>query len=1059
MKKLLTILLSVLMVVCVSTINVLGDDTPVDNTTKDVTVDDATSGVLIPELGSVVLGYGDTLTINLINSNIANEHHWKIETMADNLTLVSPETVVQTSHSNDPAFTVENNVPLAITFKAKNTSSADKELYVRDLDHEGHGFKIKVTVGEPSSLSSNINDVTFIAGATNPTEFTFTTTANCDAGRMVTGSSDFSGVTNYTLEAWEPNGSYWFNMVGISYGASSVGFPMSNATSTFRAKFLEGSEGKHSFVVTMDEVGTNNEVCSLDCEFVIYPNIKNTSYTYGEKNVDIFSTQTDFEFYYAKVGTELSGLTGNWISNVNTKSFEPGTYDVWCRLKNNDNESIKPGKLGSIEVKAELTTANPPKAPGSLIDRWVKVGESVDVTIKHIGDRHAHLVAEDNNVVVTKNQLVNNKYYVVYGNESANQYFNNEKAAQHVTIRAKGAGKTTLKVLPLNNGRYMDNNPYTRGYINIYAYSAPTLVDSLIYNRSAQSLIDVNGEAPEGYTIKYAAVEKNAEAPIASAYDTDVKETNIGTYDVYFEVVDSSSNVVIEPAKVGSVEIKPELITANPAASITRWIEVDDTGVKVTIKHVGTRKAHLVVRNNDVIENNGISQNDNRYYVVYGDNNNYLNASKGSVEVTIKTKAAGISQVKVLPIGDNNRYMDSSPYTRGYINVYSYIAPELVTGLKYTGREQDLITEGSLPSTDYEFEYSVDGGEWSTDVPSATDAGSYGIEWRIVNKEGEKVVYVDGDLGSTTIKKATLTASETVNEEVVYGTKLKVNLAELVSTDAIYNEFKYEILSITKDGETFDNTNDMIFMKKSDGKLVFYAGNDVGEYKVTVKVKVQNKPSKKAEQVPEKESNYVDGTITKDIVCTVVITPYDITESDVVIEIKSDLVYSGLGQNPISKITFKGEELTEDVDYEISYKTDNVNAEEGKTVYIEGIGNFKGKVEKQFTIEKAPNQTLDAYSSSVIWRYYTSEGKYKAKATCADLLNVELDGEDITNKEGVTIEEGSTIVTLNKTILNNLDYGKHYLVLNYRNYESVTFVITVKEYVPTPYKAPTTGIE
>ena len=118
-----------------------------------------------------------------------------------------------------------------------------------------------------AELTTNIGEQTFIVG--QPTEFTFTTTANDDKDIMVVGSSNFSDPDAIEkLEYLETNGEHageWFEFTG-DFGPST-GFPMMDATSTFRVTFNKA--GTYSFTASMVKVSDGKALCSTDVEFKV----------------------------------------------------------------------------------------------------------------------------------------------------------------------------------------------------------------------------------------------------------------------------------------------------------------------------------------------------------------------------------------------------------------------------------------------------------------------------------------------------------------------------------------------------------------------------------------------------------------------------------------------------------------------------------------------------------------------------------------------------------------------------------------------------------------------
>lgn len=113
------------------------------------------------------------------------------------------------------------------------------------------------TVHTPATLTTNLGELEFTVGETK--EFTYTTTANDDAGVMVVGTSDMKDPnahveyyeTNPENEGWKPlNGDF----------GPSTGFPMTDATSKFRVTFDKA--GDYTFTVSMKKVEDGSILCS-----------------------------------------------------------------------------------------------------------------------------------------------------------------------------------------------------------------------------------------------------------------------------------------------------------------------------------------------------------------------------------------------------------------------------------------------------------------------------------------------------------------------------------------------------------------------------------------------------------------------------------------------------------------------------------------------------------------------------------------------------------------------------------------------------------------------------
>ena len=119
-----------------------------------------------------------------------------------------------------------------------------------------------------AELTTNIDKKTFVAGG-DWVEFTFTTTANDDAGTMVTGGSDFGVHYEDKIAALEYKaGDQWIDMKGQNFGGST-GFPMTDATSTFRVKFTDDAAGTYSFKAAMITVDGNEKLCEIEVPLVV----------------------------------------------------------------------------------------------------------------------------------------------------------------------------------------------------------------------------------------------------------------------------------------------------------------------------------------------------------------------------------------------------------------------------------------------------------------------------------------------------------------------------------------------------------------------------------------------------------------------------------------------------------------------------------------------------------------------------------------------------------------------------------------------------------------------
>ena len=112
---------------------------------------------------------------------------------------------------------------------------------------------------------------------------------------------------------------------------------------------------------------------------------------------------------------------------------------------------------------------------------------------------------------------------------------------------------------------------------------------------------------------------------------------------------------------------------------------------------------------------------------------------------------------------DSAAVLESVEYTFGKANAI-VTAPAVVTGLAYTGSAQALVTAGS--TTGGTMQYSLDGTNYSTDIPTATNAGEYTVYYKIVGGQGYNDV--PAKTVSVTIAKASASVAAVDNSKT-YG--------------------------------------------------------------------------------------------------------------------------------------------------------------------------------------------------------------------------------------------------------------------------------------------------
>ena len=229
---------------------------------------------------------------------------------------------------------------------------------------------------------------------------------------------------------------------------------------------------------------------------------------------------------------------------------------------------------------------------------------------------------------------------------------------------------------------------------------------NLTYTGQPQDLVDV-GTATGG-TVVYSDTDKDNPD---SYSETIPQGTNAGTYTVYYMVKGDANHADTAPGQV-SVTIKPKEIT--PAITLNPASFVYD----------GTAKTPAVT-----VADDGKTIAGTEYSVSYRDN---VNA--GTATVTVSDNNGG------------NYIVNGTATFEITKKAPTVTAPKEIAGLQYNGERQDLVQAGV--TNDGTVYYSVNGGNYTSAVPSELAVGTYTIAWKVL-----------GDGNHSDTEPATLTVS------------------------------------------------------------------------------------------------------------------------------------------------------------------------------------------------------------------------------------------------------------------------------------------------------------
>ena len=138
----------------------------------------------------------------------------------------------------------------------------------------------------------------------------------------------------------------------------------------------------------------------------------------------------------------------------------------------------------------------------------------------------------------------------------------------------------------------------------------------------------------------------------------------------------------------------------------------------------------------------------------------------------------------------------------------SAITAPAANALTYNGSEQALATTGSVDAKYGEMQYRLGtSGSFSTAIPTATDAGTYTVYYKVAGSEGYEDSRVSGPITVTIAKKALTITDVTLHERTYDGEKWALAKGATFD-DAVANEK----LKLGKDGDytlsaTFDSAN------------------------------------------------------------------------------------------------------------------------------------------------------------------------------------------------------------------------------------------------------------
>ena len=308
----------------------------------------------------------------------------------------------------------------------------------------------------------------------------------------------------------------------------------------------------------------------------------------------------------------------------------------------------------------------------------------------------------------------------------------------------------------------------------------PAAVANLVYTGSTQELVTAG--VADGGTMQY-------KLGTDGTWSSDIPTaTNAGEYTVYYKVLGDDNHGDIAEASVTVVMAKANstfsklpsdpdlhytgemqaLLIAGETTCGTIWYKLDDgewtTTIPTEINAVGHNVYYKIVGDDN--HNDLVDDETQKLYVTIARANSLVTAPTAKTDLTYNGEAQTLVNAgsatgasieyklgadgewtQTLPTVTNAgeytvyyKFVANANYTADEAEVQLTItiakaaaqvtAPTAKTGLTYSGEAQTLVNAGS--ATGASIEYKLGDGEWTTEVPTATNAGAYTVVYKAV---------------------------------------------------------------------------------------------------------------------------------------------------------------------------------------------------------------------------------------------------------------------------------------------------------------------------------------
>ena len=372
--------------------------------------------------------------------------------------------------------------------------------------------------------------------------------------------------------------------------------------------------------------------------------------------------------YTGEKQTAVVPENAGYAVTTNDGGVHAGDYDVVLTLTDAEAYEWKTpdeGNAATVTLKFTITKADNEITALTIADRYYGDEAATPVAIAKFGTPAFTYSASENGEYTATVPTAVGKYFVKAAVEGTNDYAGAEKITSF-EIKKQKPEFTTL----------------------------PAAIGNLAYDGAAHALVTA-GETAHG-TVEYRLGEDDEwSATVPSVTDS-------GTYSVYYRIKGDDSHSNLEAEAPISVTVAKADVTVTAPTAKTGLEYTGEAQELIAAGTVSVGTMQYKVGESEWSENIPTATNAGTYTVEYKVvvDGNYNEPQGGSVEVVIAKVNTEVT------------------------------APTAKTGLEYTGSAQELIAAGTASVGT--MQYKVGESEWSENIPTATNAGTYTVEYKVV---------------------------------------------------------------------------------------------------------------------------------------------------------------------------------------------------------------------------------------------------------------------------------------------------------------------------------------